>query len=158
MQTQQPLKSFEEFLRSREMKNSRPRAVVVKEALNTQGHFTADDLWIKAQKRERRISRATVYRTLQLLTQSRLIEPRDFEQGKLYYEQMVGHNHHDHLICLECGKITEFENQEIEELQEKVARKYSFAITSHSHKMYGACSRCRQGKTKEKEREFKIKF
>lgn len=155
---QNPWVNFEGFLKGKGMKVTRPREIVVREALSVKGHFTADDLWTRVHKKDRTASKATVYRTLQLLTQSRLIEPRDFEQGKLYYEQMVGHKHHDHLICLECGKITEFENQEIEELQEKVARKYSFAIASHSHKMYGACSRCRQGKTKEKEHEFKIKF
>lgn len=156
--THQPLNSFEEFIKTKGLKNTYPRQVVVKEALGIGGHFNADDLWIRVQKKDRRVSKATVYRTLQLLTQSRLIEPRDFEQGRLYYEQMVGLHHHDHLICLECGKITEFENEEIENLQEKVARKYEFTISSHSHKMYGTCSRCRQGKTKEKEHVFKIKF
>ena len=155
---QNPWGSFEGFLKGKGMKITRPREIVVKEALAVKGHFTADDLWTRVYKKDRTASKATVYRTLQLLTQSRLIEPRDFEQGKLYYEQMVGHNHHDHLICLECGKITEFENLEIEELQEKVAKKYGFTISAHSHKMYGICSRCRQGKTKEKEHVFKIKF
>lgn len=158
MKTEQPLKSFGEFIRDRGLKNTQSREVIVREALGIRGHFTADDLWMRAQKKDRRVSRATVYRTLQLLTQSRLIEPRDFEQGRLYYEQMVGHSHHDHLICLECGKITEFENAEIERLQDEVAQKYQFVITSHSHKMYGTCSRCRQGKTREKEHWFKIKF
>ena len=153
-----PWRSFEEFLEKKGMKITRPREIVVKEALAVKGHLTADDLWSRVRKKDSAASKATVYRTLQLLTQSRLIEPRDFEQGKLYYEQMVGHKHHDHLICLECGKITEFENLEIEELQEKVAKKYNFTIASHSHKMYGTCARCRQGRTKEKENGFKIKF
>ena len=131
---------------------------MVNEALGMRGHFNADDLWMKAHKKDERVSKATVYRTLQLLTQSKLIEPRDFEQGRLYYEQMVGHHHHDHLICLECGKITEFENAEIEALQESVAEKYGFTISSHSHKMYGVCSSCRHGKTKGKEHVFNIKF
>ena len=127
-------------------------------ALGMRGHFNADDLWMKAHKKDERVSKATVYRTLQLLTQSRLIEPRDFEQGKLYYEPMVGHTHHDHLICLECGKITEFENAEIEDIQDKIAKKYSFTMAAHSHKLYGTCLRCRQGKTNKKEHEFRIKF
>ena len=158
MQTEQPLTIFEDFLETKGLKSTQQRDLVVREALGSLGHFNADELWIKVQKKNKRVSKATIYRTLQLLTQSRLIEPRDFEQGKLYYEQMVNHRHHDHLICLECGKITEFENAEIERLQEEIAKQYHFTITSHSHKMYGICSGCQKGKTKGKEHEFKIKF
>lgn len=158
MQTLQPWKNFEEFLKAQGLKMTHPRTMVVREALGFKGHFTADDLWIRVQERDRRASKATVYRTLQLLTKSRLVEPRDFEQGRLYYEQMVNHAHHDHLICLECGKITEFENPEIEKLQDEIAMRYHFEIVSHSHKLYGICPRCRTGHSKKEGGKLKIKF
>ena len=84
-----------------------------------------------------------MYRTLSLLTEGKLLEEHDFGEGRKSYERTLGHAHHDHLICMNCQKILEFENDSIEELQEKEAAKQNFKIIHHTHKIFGYCENCR---------------
>lgn len=135
-------------LHEKNLKLTRPRELIVKKILSakTGEHFTADELWEKLRKKDRRVSRATVYRTLHLLAQKKVVEEHDFGRGEKYYERMVERPHHDHLICIQCGRIIEFENPEIERLQEKIAKQENFLIAYHSHKLFGTCSRCRHKK------------
>ncbi len=130
------------------LKLTRPREAIVEKILGTRTgeHFTADQLWEKLREKHKNVSKATVYRTLNLLAQKKVVEEHDFGRGEKYYERMVERPHHDHLICVHCGRIIEFENPEIEHLQEKIARREGFLIAYHSHKLFGACSRCHHKK------------
>ena len=127
-----------------DLRLTRPRQIIVDKILSakTGRHFSADELWEELRKKDRRVSKATVYRTLNLLVEKKVVEEHDFGRGQKYYERMVERPHHDHLICIHCGRIIEFENSEIERLQEKVARGEDFTIAYHSHKLFGACSHC----------------
>lgn len=108
-------------------------------------HFTADDLIGWARKAIRGVGRVTVYRTLKVLVDAGLVEERPFRKDRVVYEHVVGHRHHDHMVCLRCGEIIEFANPRIEEEQERSARDHQFTIVHHHHTLFGYCTKCAQG-------------
>ena len=130
------------------LKLRRPREVIVEKILSAKvgEHFSADELWERLRKKDKRVSKATVYRTLNLLVEKKVVEEHDFGKGQKYYERMLERPHHDHLICIHCGRIIEFESAKIEHLQEEIAEGENFVIAYHSHKLFGACSRCHRKK------------
>ena len=139
---EEQLKAIEEFMRSRGLKLTGPRRRVVVKLLGIKGHVAADDLIELLRKDKTPVSKATVYRTLALVSQSGLIDGHDFDGGKRLYEPMVGRAHHDHLFCITCGKVIEFEDEGIEKLQDDVVRRHRFTPVYHSHKIFGYCARC----------------
>jgi Fur family ferric uptake transcriptional regulator len=119
------------------------RRVIVDAFLDGAAHVTIEDLLSEARKRDRRIGYATVYRTLKLLAESGVAAERRFDDGLSRYELAdEATTHHDHLICTSCGGITEFEEPAIETLQEEIARRHGFRMTSHKHELYGVCAPC----------------
>ena len=136
-------KKFSGFLEVRDLKYTSQRRTILTEALSARRHFGAEELLERSKKRDRTISKATLYRTLALLAEAKVLEEHDFGDGHKSYEPMIGRHHHDHLICVKCKTILEFENDEIEKIQEAEARKQGFRIITHSHKLFGLCKRCR---------------
>ena len=134
---------LEAFLKEQGLKLTAQRREVAQRALSRHRHFSAEELYEELRGRHAGISRATVYRTLKLLADKQLLEVHDFDRGYRQYETQVGRHHHDHLVCLKCRRIVEFENEAIEKEQDKVARRHRFKILSHSHKIYGLCGACR---------------
>lgn len=134
---------LETVLKDKGLKLTQQRKQLLQKALLHHSHFSAEELYESLRHRGVGVSRATVYRTLKLLADHHVLDVHDFEKGYHLYESRLGRHHHDHLMCLRCGRITEFENAAIEEEQEKVARRHHFRILSHSHKIYGVCSACR---------------
>jgi Fur family ferric uptake transcriptional regulator len=132
-----------EFLRKQGLRSTDARRKIVEVVLDAEDHFTVDDLIDRLRERDHRVSRASVYRTIALLCEGGFVESREFLRGQLMYELMEGQHHHDHLICEECDKIVEFENDEIERLQEEVAQGHGFVLSHHSLRLYGVCSECR---------------
>lgn len=135
-------KSFSEFLEKQDLKLTSQRRTILRQALKSQKHFSAEELLKLAKKADPTVSKATVYRTLALLKESKILEEQDFGEGKMLYEMALGHKHHDHFICIKCGSIIEFENDQIEVLQEAEARKKDFKIVYHSLKLFGFCRNC----------------
>ncbi|MDD3927337.1 MAG: Fur family transcriptional regulator [bacterium] len=133
---------FNAFIREKGLRLTSQRTVIARLALNRETHFTADDLLAWSREKDKGISRATVYRTLSLLTDLGLLESLDFGDGRLCYEPAEGRNHHDHIVCLHCGSITEFHCNEIEELQCDVADRLGFRVDHHSLRIYGTCKDC----------------
>ena len=131
------------YLHDRGMRSTAARRKILACVLETRDHFTAEDLLQRIHARGDQVSRASVYRTLSLLCEGGFVESREFQRGQLMYELMVGHHHHDHLICTSCDEIVEFENDEIERLQDEVAVKHGFLLQRHSLRLYGLCSKCR---------------
>ena len=114
------------------------REAIVDQFLKTQEHISIEELLARVRKRHARVGYATVYRTLKLLVDSGLAVERHFGDGQSRYE-VVG-EHHDHLICASCGLILEFEDDEIEALQEKIAQRLgNFIVVRHRHELYGLC-------------------
>jgi len=137
------LKALDEFMRSRGLKLTGPRKRVVEKLLSVKGHVTADELIELLKKDRTPVSKATVYRTLALVSQSGLIDGHDFDSGRRVYEPMVGRAHHDHMYCIHCGKVIEFSEEAIERLQDMVVSRHKFTPVYHSHKIFGYCADCR---------------
>lgn len=138
------LRRFERFLRSRGMKYTRQRRAILETFLETSEHLTAEDLYLRVQKRFEGIGFATVYRTLHLIVESGIAREREFSAGRKYYEHVVGESHHHHhLICTECGKIVEFICPDVvERAQEETAKEYGFVLKGHTHELFGLCQDC----------------
>ena len=134
-------KTFSEFLEKKDLKLTTQRRTILHQAMR-EGHFSAEDLLKFSKKEDPTVSKATVYRTLALLKESNVLEEQDFGDGKKLYERAQGRKHHDHLVCIKCGRILEFENEAIERLQDSEAKKHSFKIVYHSLKLFGFCQNC----------------
>lgn len=126
------------------LKSTRQRSLIIDTFFNTGGHLSVEELWSKVRGQDSRVSVATVYRTMKLLSESGLVHARNFGDGQTRYEVAVGRHHHDHLICTSCGTIVEFENDRIEAMQDAVARKHGFKVTSHKMELYGLCRNCQR--------------
>jgi Fur family ferric uptake transcriptional regulator len=134
------------IIERRGLKRSRRRDVIVETFFSMGGHVPVGELVARVRRQDRRVSLATVYRTMKLLADCGLAVPRQFGDGQTRYEPASGGGHHDHLICRGCGRIVEFENQEIEALQLRVAKGHGFEVESHKLELYGRCAPCRRGR------------
>ncbi|MCG3175197.1 MAG: Ferric uptake regulation protein [Candidatus Omnitrophica bacterium] len=133
---------FTDYLKQKDLKLTSQRRTILRRAMEAEGHFGAEELLDLCRREDSSISKATVYRTLALLKEARLLEEQDFGRGRMVYERSLGHGHHDHFICIRCGKILEFENNKIERLQDEEADKIDFQIVYHSLKLFGFCRDC----------------
>ncbi len=138
----EPMKVLHQYLNNRGLKQTRQREVIASIFFKTKKHIKIEELLREARKVEPSIGYVTVYRTLMLLKECGLAHQRHFGEGQSLFENAG--EHHDHMICIKCGEITEFEDDRIEKLQEEVARKQHFKIVSHRHEVYGACARCQK--------------
>ena len=136
---------FEKFLRSRHLRMTAGRRRILEAVFSIHGHhFDADELHARLKNEGSGVSRATVYRTLDLLAASGLVAKAHFGEDQARYEQIYGHHHHDHMICEGCGRIIEFSNLEIEALQERVCAEHGFRASRHSLRIFGLCARCQR--------------
>jgi Fur family ferric uptake transcriptional regulator len=128
------------YLDEHHLNTTQQRELIVDHFLRTRDHVSIDELLGRVRKRNKKVGYATVYRTLKLLVESGLAHQRQFGDGQARYE--VTGDHHDHLICTKCGLILEFEDDEIERLQERVAERLGgFQVTRHRHELYALCPR-----------------
>jgi Fur family ferric uptake transcriptional regulator len=135
---------FDRFVAERGLKSTRQRSLIIETFFGLDGHLSVEELWGKVRAADARVSVATVYRTMKLLAESGLASARNFGDGQTRYEAALGRHHHDHLICTRCGTIVEFENDQIERLQDLVARKHGFRVASHKMELYGLCRACQR--------------
>jgi Fur family ferric uptake transcriptional regulator len=133
---------FRDYLGRQGLKSTRQREIILDEFLRCDSHLSTEDLYLKLRKKHPGIGYATVYRTLKLFFECGIAEARNFGDGQTRYESTTCEEHHDHLICKECGAIIEFEDPRIEQLQEQVARDHGFAIVSHRLEIFGLCVKC----------------
>jgi Fur family ferric uptake transcriptional regulator len=142
----QAAEQLSEYLSGQGLKSTRQRDVVLDAFVSAGRHLSAEELYLLVKKSNPGIGYATVYRTLKLLAEAGLADERRFEDGFTRYEYNASDGHHDHLICTRCGRIIEFENERIEQLQQDVARKNRFKVQSHKLELYGLCSDCQEKK------------
>lgn len=142
--TGEALERFALYLKRHSLKMTRERRLILREIFGSDDHFEAEDLLLRFRARREKVSRATIYRTFDLLTKAGLIKKSDFGENHYHYERSYGEEHHDHMICRRCGIVIEFSNPDIEALQDKIAGDYSFEITSHSLQIFGYCENCRR--------------
>jgi len=134
---------FLKHLRGQGLKRTAQRHLILEVFLGTEDHVTGEDLYRLVRKQDASIGQTTVYRTLKLLTGSGLAREVRFGDGRAHYEHNYKHQHHDHMICSVCGEVIEFYSPELEAIQDKMAAKHRFKLTSHLLRMIGVCSACR---------------
>src|SRR4030043_850430 len=132
------------------LKATRQREEILNIFLNSSGHKSVEQIYAQVAKTNPKIGRTTVYRTLKLLTRLGLASQRKFADRETRYELASEGTHHDHLICLDCGKIIEFEDQTLESLQRGIAQRHRFKIFYHRMELYGRCEACNRKKRKRK--------
>ncbi len=143
---------FLEFIQTKGLKTTRQRSTIVQVFFRMHGHVSVEELLREVKRVNPRIGYATVYRTLHLLVESGLVEERRFGDGLARYEGRSEVEHHDHMICLECGKIREFSNPRLLEIQQRLAEENGFKIFRHRLELYGVCedpSDCAHTKTEQ---------
>ncbi len=133
--------ALDDYLLRKNLKQTRQRKLIVELFINMKNHLSAEELHEAARRDGHNIGLATIYRTLNLLADAGLAEQKQFGEGRFVYEVSTPGEHHDHIICLDCGAVIEFENEEIERLQEKMAAAHDFKLASHRLDMYGHCRR-----------------
>lgn len=136
------LEVVEDYMREHGLRWTNQRRLIAQAAFATHDHFSAEDLLEMCRKRDKKVSRATVYRTLGMLEDAGFVEGLDTGDGGRKFEHVLGHAHHDHMVCTHCGAIIEFLDEELERRQERAARKHGFVIESHSLQLFGACNAC----------------
>jgi Fur family ferric uptake transcriptional regulator len=137
------LEVFEGFLRGKRLKMTDQRRHMVRAALEHRGHFTAEDLHRRLVTEGEAVSMATVYRGLRLLEEAAIVLGHDFADGQRRFEGGLKREHHDHMVCVECRAVVEFQDPRIEELQEEAAHVHGFRIVDHTLTLYVACDEWR---------------
>ena len=135
---------FREFLAHQNQKLTNERAALVREIFSTHYHFEADELLFKMKEKAVKISRATVYRTLELLVKSGMVRRVHLGEEHYHYEHVTGNSHHDHLICTTCGNVIEFHDEQLEQRQREICERKRFTPTFHNLQILGVCDTCRR--------------
>jgi Fur family transcriptional regulator, ferric uptake regulator len=136
---------FLAFLARKKMRLTGPRRAIIETVFGTEQHFTAEELLKWARRRDKSVSRATVYRTLPLLTESGLVREMDFGKDYKYYDpNYAEHPQHHHIICQDCGRIVEFESQKIAQLEDEISRRLGFAMKAHRLQITATCEEFRK--------------
>ena len=141
---QQEKQIFSEHIQKSNLRHTAQRDLILEIFLRTEEHLSSEDLYWLVQKQDPSVGHTTVYRTLKLLTEAGLAREVRFGDGKTYYEHHYNHEHHDHMICTDCGKVIEFFSPEIEAMQDAAAEKFGFLPTHHSLRLWGVCEECQQ--------------
>jgi Fur family ferric uptake transcriptional regulator len=131
---------FMEFLGAKSLRITAQRQAIIDTVFDTTEHFTAEQLLEWSRQRDRSVSRATVYRTLPLLTESGLVREMDFGKDHKYYDpNYADHPNHNHIICQDCEKIVEFESETIEKIENEISHRLGFSVKSQKLQITGSC-------------------
>jgi Fur family ferric uptake transcriptional regulator len=134
---------FREFICKKGLRNTPEREAVIEEIFASHDHFDVDELYLRLKSKKKKISKPSIYRLIPYLLESGLIQEAYFEKGRIHYEHIYGHEHHCHLRCLKCGKIVEFEEKPLKEVEKRLAEKYDFLVKSHKFEVLGYCPKCK---------------
>jgi Fur family ferric uptake transcriptional regulator len=133
-------KKFIEFLVRRKLRVTAQRRAIIDTVFGTAEHFSAEQLLRWSRRRDKSVSRATVYRTLPLLTQSGLVREMDFGRDHKFYDpNYADHPNHSHIICQECNTIVEFDSAQIKKLEREMCRKLGFSVKAHRLQITASC-------------------
>ncbi|MDX6614096.1 MAG: Fur family transcriptional regulator, ferric uptake regulator [Blastocatellia bacterium] len=135
---------FLKHIQKQGLKRTSQRDLILDVFLRTEKHLSSEDLYRLVREQDTNIGQTTVYRTLKLLSEAGLAREVRFGDGITHYEHNYKHEHHDHMICSQCGKIIEFYSAELEALQDAMAAKHKFEVTQHLLRIIGVCADCRR--------------
>jgi len=150
-----PSDRFQEFVRRHKGRLTPQRQYIVKEFLALNGHYGIQELYEHFRSHGKVINPSTIFRTLKLLVQAGVAVERQFENGNTKFDVNVAH--HDHLICLNCGKIVEFDNPSLEKMQARIVEKLGFEMAFHKHEIYGYCRHCKKNSSESRPKSRSIK-
>jgi Fur family ferric uptake transcriptional regulator len=135
-----PKQRFMDFLAGKNLRLTAQRRTIIDTAFGTSQHFTAEQLLAWSRRRDKSVSRATVYRTLPLLTESGLVREMDFGKDYKFYDpNYAQHPHHNHIICEDCDKIVEFESKKLKQLENAISHRLGFSARSHRLQITARC-------------------
>lgn len=135
---------FNDFLKSKQLRNTYQRIIILDQFFKKQGHVTIDELFQTIRRTDPTIGQSTIYRTLYLLVEAGLAQEVYFGNGTIRYEPCPTAEHHDHLICRNCGKVVEFSDSAVEYLRDQIAEDSGFAVLMHRFAIYGFCKDCKK--------------
>jgi len=133
---------FREFLRDRSLKYTAEREKIVRAVMDTDEHFEAEQLLLMMRQQDKRVAKATVYRTLKLLVDCGIVKEVHFSNKQVHYEHTYGGDPHDHMVCRRCGRIIEFDAREVAELRTLIAAEHGFHALAHRFQIQGLCATC----------------
>ena len=135
---------FRSYISKKGLRNTPEREEIIKEIFASHDHFDVDELYLRLRRKGSRISKASIYRNIPLIMESSLIKEVWHEDGHMHYEHIYGHGHHCHLRCIQCGKVIEFVEKGLADIERKLGETYNFEILDHRLDVMGYCSRCRK--------------
>jgi len=142
-QTKTEIDVFRDFVRKKGLRNTPERETIIEEIFATHDHFDVDELYLRLKKKNKKISKPSIYRLIPYLLECGLIQEAYFEDGHLHYEHIYGHEHHCHLRCVGCGKTLEFSEKSLKRIEKKLGEKYGFAVQGHKFEVFGYCPKCK---------------
>ena len=137
------LQVFIDYLQANKLKRTPHRELILETFLENEGHRSVEDIYHTVKAIDPRIGYTTVYRMMKLMIRCGLAREIELADGITRYEHLFNHEHHDHLICMECGNSIEFYNPEIEALQDAASAQLGFKVLDHKLQIYGVCRDCR---------------
>ena len=132
--------NFIKYLKDNGHRITNERLLILESALSMRDHFDADELYFKMKQDYIRASRATVYKTLELMSECSILTKHNFKGERARYETMSGRNNHYHIICISCNRIVEFEDSRIEKLQEKICKEQNLRLVDHTLQVFAVCN------------------
>ena len=134
---------FKKYLAQNGFSYTPQRQLILAAIYKNRSHFDVEELIRQIQEGELRVGRATVYRTIAHLENLGYLRKIDFDQDHAHYEFVVGHEHHEHLICKQCGKVIEFTDSKLEKRLDEILARENFTMTKHAVQIFGMCHECR---------------
>tara|TARA_B100001741_G_C16134902_1_gene406224 strand:+ start:73 stop:495 length:423 start_codon:yes stop_codon:yes gene_type:complete len=125
-----------EVLRKEGLRYTSQRQAVWDEIKKSEEHRDVEDIYLQLKSNNHNVSRATVYRTIDVLVKNQMVRKMDLGDGRNLFEPRIDDEHHDHMICLDTGKIIEFFDEELEDLQDKIAEKHGYKVVRHVHQLF----------------------
>jgi Fur family ferric uptake transcriptional regulator len=139
---------FMKFLAQKNLRITTQRQIIIDTVFSTEEHFTAEQLLEWSRAKDPTVSRATVYRTLPLLTESGLVREMDFgKEYKFYDPNYAAHPNHNHIICGDCEKIVEFESEKLDKLETEISHRLGFAVKTQRLQITGSCEELKKAGT-----------
>jgi Fur family ferric uptake transcriptional regulator len=137
-----PVVYFRTFIKKKRLRNTSERDMIIREIFAEGEHFDVETLYARLRKKQKKVCRVSIYRTIPLLLESGLIQESFYRDGRALYEPIFSEGHHCHIRCLQCGRVEEYCLPELEGVERKLSRQHGYSVTGHRLEVYGYCPDC----------------